>query len=584
MNVFKTFQEIIKAEIADLSKAGELPDGLDCTAVTTEVPRDPAHGDIATNAAMVLARQAQSKPRELAEKLASALARRTEVQAAEVAGPGFINLRLEDGFWHDRLRDALNAGAAYGDSEIGGLEKFNVEYVSANPTGPLHVGHVRGAVFGDALANLLKKAGFDVAKEYYVNDAGAQIDILARSLHLRYRQAHGEDIAEMPEGMYPGDYMIDVAQALKAKDGARWLEVAEEEWLEPLRRFAVDALMQVVRGDLASLDIEQDVFFSESSLYRSGRIDEALDVLREKDLIYIGVLDPPKGKKTEDWEPRPQTLFRATAYGDDVDRPMKKSDGSWTYFAADIAYHYDKYQRGFCRMINVLGADHGGYVKRMKAAVRALSADRAELDIRICQLVRVLRDGVPVRMSKRAGDFVTLQELVREVGRDVVRFIMLTRKNDAPLDFDFAKVTEQSKDNPVFYVQYAHARVKSVLRNVARDLSAVDSERSALLRADLSRLGDSSELALIKQIAQWPRQVEAAALAFEPHRIAFYLYDLASSFHALWNKGNDDPGLRFMMPDDLELTSARLAMIVALADVIASGLAVLGVEPVDEMR
>ena len=584
MNVFKTFQEIIKAKIADLSKAGELPDGLDCTAVTTEVPRDPAHGDIATNAAMVLARQAQSKPRELAEKLASALARRTEVQAAEVAGPGFINLRLEDGFWHDRLRDALNAGAAYGDSEIGGLEKFNVEYVSANPTGPLHVGHVRGAVFGDALANLLKKAGFDVAKEYYVNDAGAQIDILARSLHLRYRQAHGEDIAEMPEGMYPGDYMIDVAQALKAKDGARWLEVAEEEWLEPLRRFAVDALMQVVRGDLASLDIEQDVFFSESSLYRSGRIDEALDVLREKDLIYIGVLDPPKGKKTEDWEPRPQTLFRATAYGDDVDRPMKKSDGSWTYFAADIAYHYDKYQRGFCRMINVLGADHGGYVKRMKAAVRALSADRAELDIRICQLVRVLRDGVPVRMSKRAGDFVTLQELVREVGRDVVRFIMLTRKNDAPLDFDFAKVTEQSKDNPVFYVQYAHARVKSVLRNVARDLSAVDSERSALLRADLSRLGDSSELALIKQIAQWPRQVEAAALAFEPHRIAFYLYDLASSFHALWNKGNDDPGLRFMMPDDLELTSARLAMIVALADVIASGLAVLGVEPVDEMR
>ena len=567
-----------------MSAAGKLPAGLDCAAVTAEVPRDPAHGDIATNAALVLARQAQSTPRDVAEKLALALARRSEVEAAEVAGPGFINLRLDDEFWHARLRDALKAGPAYGDSDIGGAEKFNVEYISANPTGPLHVGHVRGAVFGDALANLLAKAGFDVTKEYYINDAGAQIEILARSLHLRYRQANGEDIDDIPEGMYPGDYMIDVALALKAKEGTRWLDVGEEEWLEPLQRFAVDALMQVIRSDLASLDIEQDVFFSENSLHHSGRIDEALDALSERDLIYIGVLDPPKGKKPEDWEPRPQTLFRATAYGDDVDRAMKKSDGSWTYFAADIAYHYDKYQRGFCRMMNVLGADHGGYVKRMKAAVRALSADQAELDIRICQLVRVLRDGAPVRMSKRAGDFITVQDLISEVGRDVVRFIMLTRKNDAPLDFDFAKVTEQSKDNPVFYVQYAHARVKSVLRNVARDMNALDIGRSALLRADHSRLGDSSELALIKQIAQWPRQVEAAALAFEPHRIAFYLYDLASAFHALWNKGNDDPGLRFIMPEDPELMSARLAMIVAVADVIASGLAVLGVQPVDEMR
>ena len=506
------------------------------------------------------------------------------MSTAEIAGPGFINLKLSEEFWRARLADILAAGSRYGDSDLGRNEKINVEYVSTNPTGPLHVGHVRGAVFGDALANLLTKAGYDVCKEYLINDAGAQVQALARSTHLRYREALGENIGAIPEGLYPGDYLKPVARAIAEADGARWQDIPEADWLPEFERRSVDAMMATIREDLALLGIEQEVFFSERTLHDSGRIDEVLRWLDEHGQIYTGVLEPPKGKKPDDWEPRPQTLFRATDFGDDVDRPLKKSDGSWTYFAADIAYHYDKYLRGFARMVDVWGADHAGYVKRMQAAVRAITEARGDLDVRICQLVKLSRDGVPVKMSKRSGDFVTLREVVGEVGRDVVRFMMLTRRNDAPLDFDFAKVQEQSKDNPVFYVQYAHARIRSVVRNVGRDLPAIDTSLEALAEHDVSPLTDSAELDLIKQLASWPRIVEAAAEAYEPHRIAFYLYDLASSFHALWNKGNEDPSLRFIIADAPELTRARLALLQAVAVVIASGLSVLGVEPAEEMR
>ena len=584
MNVFRAFKEIIKTEIEALSAAGALPQDLDCSNLNAEPPREAFHGDIATNAALVLAKQAGKNPREIAELLADRIIGHAAVSAAEIAGPGFINLKLSEEFWRARLADILAAGSRYGDSDLGRNEKINVEYVSTNPTGPLHVGHVRGAVFGDALANLLTKAGYDVCKEYLINDAGAQVQALARSTHLRYREALGEDIGAIPEGLYPGDYLKPVARAIAEADGARWQDIPEADWLPEFERRSVDAMMATIREDLAMLGIEQEVFFSERTLHDSGRIDEVLRRLDEHGQIYTGVLEPPKGKKPDDWEPRPQTLFRATDFGDDVDRPLKKSDGSWTYFAADIAYHYDKYLRGFARMVDVWGADHAGYVKRMQAAVRAVTEARGDLDVRICQLVKLSRDGVPVKMSKRSGDFVTLREVVGEVGRDVVRFMMLTRRNDAPLDFDFAKVQEQSKDNPVFYVQYAHARIRSVVRNVGRDLPAIDTSLEALAEDDVSPLTDSAELGLIKQLASWPRIVEAAAEAYEPHRIAFYLYDLASSFHALWNKGNEDPSLRFIIADAPELTRARLALLQAVAVVIASGLSVLGVEPAEEMR
>ncbi|MDP6707656.1 MAG: arginine--tRNA ligase [Alphaproteobacteria bacterium] len=584
MNVFSSFRDEIEESIEALSAAGVLPTGLDCGALTVEPPRDSSHGDIATNAALVLAKQARMKPRDIALPLAEALGRHEAVIRAETAGPGFINLTLADDVWRQCLRDVLAAGLAYGDSTVGAGEKINVEYVSANPTGPLHVGHVRGAVFGDALAALLAKVGYDVCKEYYINDAGAQVAALARSTHLRYREALGEAIGPVPEGLYPGDYLKPVGAAIAEADGDKWCALREADWLPVFRERAVAAMMALIRDDLAALGVEQEIFFSEASLDAAGRIDEALAWLEEHGLIYTGVLEPPKGKKPEDWEPRPQTLFRATEFGDDVDRPLQKSDGSWTYFASDIAYHYDKYRRGFARMIDVWGADHGGYVKRMRAAVRALSEEKGDLDVRICQLVRLLRQGEPVKMSKRAGDFVTLREVVDEVGRDVVRFMMLTRKNDAPLDFDFVKVAEQSRDNPVFYVQYAHARIRSVMRNAARDLPAIDTAPEALAEADLTTLADSSELGLIKHLASWPRTVEAAAEAHEPHRIAFYLYDLASAFHALWNKGNDDARLRFIIAETPELTRARLALLEATRTVLASGLAVLGVEPVEEMR
>ncbi|HJM94085.1 MAG: arginine--tRNA ligase [Alphaproteobacteria bacterium] len=583
MNPYAYIREQVVTTVGALADDGVLPAGMDFANLAVETPRDPSHGDVATNAALVLTKQAKMKPRDIATPLAERLANLEVVEAAEIAGPGFINLRLSDNFWRQRLVEVLVAGNAYGDSQLAGGEKINVEYVSANPTGPLHIGHVRGAVYGDALATLLAKVGYDVCKEYYINDAGAQVDVLARSVHLRYREALGEDVGEISEGMYPGDYLIPVGQDIAKRDGDKWRDLAEADWLSEFRRLSVDAMMDLVRADLASLGIEQEVFFSEESLHRDGGIDSALATLQEKDLIYTDVLDPPKGKTPDDWEPRPQTLFKASQFDDDVDRPLQKSDGAWTYFAADIAYHHDKLERGYKQMVDVWGADHGGYIKRMNAAVRALSNDQGHLDVRLCQMVRLLRGGEVVRMSKRAGNFVTLRELVDEVGRDVVRFMMLTRKNDAPLDFDFEVAMEQSKDNPVFYVQYAHARIHSVLRRVGDELPDLAFDPESLAKSDLGLLTDSAEMDLIKQMATWPRAVEIAAQAREPHRIAFYLNELASDFHSLWNKGNAEPGLRFIMEEDAGTTQARLALIQGVAFVLASGLGIMGVEPVDAM-
>ena len=569
--------------VAALGAEGALPSGLDCGHVVVELPRDPRHGDLATNAAMVLAKPASKKPRDIADLLVPRLVALPEVAAADIAGPGFINLRLAPAAWHGELAAILAAGTAYGDSRAGGGEKINVEYVSANPTGPMHVGHCRGAVVGDSLANLLAKAGYAVTREYYINDAGAQVQTLARSLHLRYREALGETIA-IPDGWYPGDYLVPVAQGIAKSDGDKWKNADEATWFEPFRQYAVAAMMDMIRDDLAALGIVHDVFFSEKTLHETGRIAEALADLEGRGLIYKGVLEPPKGKEPEDWEPREQTLFKATEYGDDTDRPLQKSDGQWTYFAADIAYHRDKMQRGFAHMVDVWGADHGGYIKRMKAAVAALSENKAELDVRITNLVKLMRAGEPVKMSKRSGSFVTLREVVDEVGRDVVRFMMLTQKPESPLDFDFQKVTEQSKDNPVFYVQYAHVRIRSVMRRAADEVPAIDTAVESLRGAALENLSHSAEFALVKQMALWPGVVENAARAHEPHRVAYFLYDLASAFHALWNQGTEAPELRFLIEENPELTRARLALLQGVAAVITSGLGVLGVEPVEEMR
>jgi len=584
MNLFRHFEDRVAEAVAALAAEGALPAGLDTARVSVEPPREATHGDVTTNAAMVLAKPAGMKPRDLAGLLAERLAAGEAVAGAEIAGPGFINLRLDDGFWHARLAEILMTGPAYGDSALGVGEAVNVEYVSANPTGPLHVGHGRGAVVGDALSSLLKKAGYAVKREYYINDAGAQVEALARSVHVRYREALGEDVGDMPEGLYPGIYLVDVGQAIAERDGGKWREEPENVWLEPFRSFATEAMMELIRDDLAAFGVEHGAFSSERALVESGGVDAALAFLEDRDLVYTGVLEPPKGKTPEDWEPRPQTLFRATSFGDDVDRPLKKSDGSWTYFATDIAYHLDKFRRGFATQIDVWGADHGGYVKRMKAAVKAITEGEGDLDVKLCQMVNLLDGGEPVKMSKRAGTFVTLREVVDSVGRDVFRFIMLTRKNDAQLDFDFAKVTEQSRENPVFYVQYAHARCASVLRHAAAEMGAEAIADAALASADLGRLTDSAELDLIKCMAGWPRLVETAAEAHEPHRVAFYLQDLAALFHALWNKGKDDARLRFIHADDAPLTLARLALVRGLQVVIASGLAVFGVEPVEELR
>jgi arginyl-tRNA synthetase len=584
MDPFRHFELEIGHALEALSRAGKLPPGLNAQSVIVELPRDPAYGDLATNAALVLAKQARRAPRELAQDLAAQLRSIEGVAAAEVAGPGFINLKLSPAYWQRALAGILEAGEGYGASNVGGGVRVNIEYVSANPTGPMHVGHTRGAVFGDALANLLVKAGFAVTREYYINDAGVQVDSLARSAHLRYREALGEVVGDIPDGLYPGDYLVPVGRTLAERFGKTLAAKTESEWLPIVREVTVDAMMALIRDDLAALGIKHDVFFSERSLQTTSRLNETLTFLEAKGFLYRGVLEAPKGKAPEDWEPREQTLFRATAFGDDTDRPVLKSDGSLTYFASDIAYHRDKFSRGFLHMIDVLGADHAGYVKRLKAAVEAASEGLASLDVKVCQLVRLFRGGIPVKMSKRAGTFVTLRDVVDEVGAGVVRFIMLFRKNDAPLDFDFEKVLEQSKDNPVFYVQYGHARVSSVMRVAGETFPGLDTRADTLARASFSALTDEAELQLIKLLASYPRQIEQAAAAHEPHRIAFYLYDLASAFHALWNKGKDDPALRFVMAENRGVTMARLGLIRATGLVLASGLRVLGVEPVEEMR
>ncbi|WP_421907640.1 arginine--tRNA ligase [Mameliella sp.] len=580
MNLFSDIRSLVLDAIAACQSEGTLPDGLNTDPVTTEPPRDPLHGDMATNAAMVLAKPAKAKPRDIAEALAAKLRIDDRIASAEVAGPGFLNLRLAPSVWQALPGRILKEGTAYGRSDFGQGKKVNVEYVSANPTGPMHVGHARGAIVGDALASLLAYAGYDVTREYYINDGGAQVDVLARSVYLRYLEAHGHEV-EFPDGTYPGDYLVEVGEALKSKVGEAYIDQPEEVWLAEVREFATDAMMQVIQADLGMLGVQMDHFFSEKSLYGTGKIEAAIDSLKDKGLIYRGVLEPPKGKKPEDWEPREQTLFKSTDHGDDVDRPIMKSDGSWTYFAPDIAYHYDKVSRGFDLLIDIFGADHGGYVKRMKAAVSALSDGKVPLEIKLIQLVKLFKNGEPFKMSKRAGTFITLRDLVEMVGPDVARFHMLTRKSDQALDFDFDKVVEQSKENPVFYVQYAHARICSVLRKATED--GVDISDAALAGADLSGMTHASELALATKLAEWPRLVEIAARTQEPHRIATYLGELAADLHGLWNRGNDAPELRFLQ-DDPAATQSKIALARATAVVISAGLGILGVTPVEEMR
>jgi arginyl-tRNA synthetase len=584
LHLFATMLASVQA-----ATAAVLGPGADVSRIVVEPPRDPTHGDMATNAAMVLAKDAGKKPRELAETIAAKLRSDGKVASVDIAGPGFINLTLKPNVWSEELRLVLEAGPDYGRSGMGKGEKVNVEYVSANPTGPMHVGHGRGAVFGDALANLLAFTGYKVTREYYINDAGAQVDVLARSAYLRYREALGENIT-IPEGLYPGEYLKSVGKDLAQAHGPSLKDKPEAEWLPIVRKRAIDMMMAEIRNDLQALGIVQDEFFSERSLIGKGadRVADTINWLRGKGHVYEGRLPPPKSGAVEDWEDREQTLFRSTAFGDDVDRPLKKSDGSYTYFATDIAYHKSKLDRGFRDLIDVWGADHGGYVKRMQAAVNALSGAKADLDVKLVQLVRLLRAGEPVKMSKRAGEFVTLREVVDEVGRDAVRFDMLYRKNDAVLDFDLAKVIEHSRENPVFYVQYGHARGQSVFRNARAEVPDLPTDRSAraayLRKAPIEELTDTGEVSLLRRIALFPRLVEAAAAAHEPHRIAFYLYELASEFHAHWTKGNDLPNLRFIIQNDRQTTAARLALVEGIVTILASGLALLGVSAPDEMR
>ena len=581
MNLFRDIRARVIDALEHLVRSGELPKGLNFANITVEPPRDPLHGDMATNAAMVLAQPSGQKARDIAVKLSKTLMSDPRITAVDIAGPGFLNLRLGNSVWQGVIRRILEMGNQYGTSSMGSGQKVNVEFVNANPTGPLHVGHTRGAVFGDALAGLLAFAGYGVTREYYINDGGAQVDVLARSVYLRYLEAHGQEVA-FEEGTYPGDYLIPVGEALKAKVGDTYVDRDERFWLSEIREFATNQMMSLIREDLASLGIKMDCFFSEKSLFGTGVIEETIESLRKDGLIYEGMLEPPKGKKPEDWEPRKQTLFKSTEHGDDVDRPVRKSDGNWTYFAPDIAYHRDKVRRGFDQLIDILGADHGGYVKRMKAAVSALSGGSIPLDIKLMQLVKLFKNGEPFKMSKRAGNFVTLRDLVEQVGPDVTRFVMLTRKNDAPLDFDFDKVLDQSRENPVYYVQYAHARGCSVIRRaVELEIDVCD---KILATTELSSIQHESELVVVKKLGEWPRLIENAARTNEPHRIAFYLYELSSDLHTLWNRGNEIPSLRFLQEDDKATTAAKIALVRAVCVVISAGLGILGVEPVEEMR
>jgi arginyl-tRNA synthetase len=580
MNIFAEFQAQVLAAVDALQKDGKLPLVLDTSKLAAEPPRDISHGDVATNVAMVLAKSAGLNPRALAEMLIEKLKLVPDVASLSIAGPGFINATLKADVWPRVLSAVLQQKENFGSSNFGQQRKVNVEYVSANPTGPLHVGHCRGAVFGDALAALLEVTGHLVTREYYINDAGAQVDTLARSAHLRYLEALGDDIGEIPAGLYPGDYLKPVGQALAKEFGGALKGKPEAEWLEPVRARAIAMMLDLIREDLLALNIKQEVFFSENSLHTSGAVADAFTLLEKAGHIFKGRLDKPKGEVPEDWEDREQTLFRTTAFGDDVDRPLKKSDGDYTYFASDVAYSKNKIDRGFDELVYVLGADHGGYVKRLEAVAAALSGNKKiDVVVRLCQLVKLFRNGEPVRMSKRSGEFVTLREVVDEVGSDVVRFMMLMRKNEAPLEFDFAKVTEQSKDNPVFYVQYAHARICSVLRKGAEQ--GITPQVKEL--ADFDQLTDESEIGLIRKIAAYPRHLEAAAAAHEPHRISFYLHDLASDFHALWNKGKEAPQLRFIVEGDERLSTTRLAFLAAIRYCLANGLGILGLRPVEDM-
>lgn len=586
MTAFEHVESLVMKALDAMKAEGTLPADLQVPALEVEFPRDPTHGDLASNAAMVLAKAARMKPRDIAEGLKAKLSGEAIVDKVDVAGPGFLNLTFKPAFWQDVIRQIEKQAADYGRGAPASSGKVNVEYVSANPTGPMHVGHCRGAVFGDALANLLEFAGYDVTREYYINDAGTQVDVLARSAFLRYREALGEDIGAIPEGLYPGDYLKPVGEALAEEFGDKLKERAEADWLPLVRERAIAAMLAMIKEDLAALNIHHDVFFSEASLKQNGRdrVAEAIEALRAKGLIYKGQLPRPKGHDEDEWEEREQVLFKSTDFGDDIDRALQKSDGSYTYFASDIAYHYDKLQRGYRHLVNVFGADHIGYIPRMKAAVAALSGGEADLDIKVCQLVKLYKNGEPYKMSKRAGTFVTLRDVVDEVGRDPVRFMMLYRKNDAPLDFDFAKVTEQSKDNPVFYVQYAHARAASLFRNAAEAFPGLAPDCAEVKNADLSKLDNAGEIDLMKRLAAFPRMMSGAARAHEPHRLAFYLYELASALHAQWSRGNDSPQLRFIQQDDRDVTAARLAIVAATQRVISSGLAVLGVEAPDAMR